>query len=234
MKTTTGCWPGATRTHSANGAPADLVIGQPDFLSSGCNATSAASLCKPTGVAVDASGNLYVADGGNSRVLEYTNPFTACAGVFPCVGGPASLVFGQGGSFTSNTCDSDTEDSGSTSIDLCSPIGVAVDASGNLYVADSGNNRVLEYNTPLTADVTAIHGLRPGRKLHCRIAAISTPSTAAPPPWTCALRPESRWTRRAISTWRTRQQPGAGVQHPADYRCHGGHGLWPGRGLHLE
>jgi sugar lactone lactonase YvrE len=139
----------------ANGAPADLVIGQPDFLSSSCNATSAASLCKPTGVAVDPSGNLYVADGGNSRVLEYPNPFTACSGVFPCVGGPADLVFGQGGSVTSNTCDSDTEDSGSTSIDLCSPIGVAVDASGNLYVADSGNNRVLEYNTPLTAGVTA-------------------------------------------------------------------------------
>ena len=54
----------------------------------------------------------------------------------------------------------------STSIDLCSPIGVAVDASGNLYVADSGNNRVLEYNTPLTTDITADHGLWPGRELH--------------------------------------------------------------------
>ena len=84
----------------SNGAPADLVIGQPDFLSSDCAVTSNLSLCIPAGVAVDTSGNLYVADTGNSRVLEYTNPFAACAGVFPCVGGAANLVFGQGGDFT--------------------------------------------------------------------------------------------------------------------------------------
>ena len=37
----------------SNGAPADLVIGQPDFLSSDCVATSNHSLCTPAGVAVD-------------------------------------------------------------------------------------------------------------------------------------------------------------------------------------
>ncbi len=77
----------------ANGAPADLVIGQPNFTSSSlCNGNSgtvtANSMCGPVGVAVDESGNLYVADQENNRVLEYTNPFTACAGVFPCVGAP--------------------------------------------------------------------------------------------------------------------------------------------------
>jgi len=138
-----------------NGAPADLVIGQPDFLSSNCSATSASRLCMPVGVAVDPSGNLYVADASNNRVLEYTHPFAACSGVFPCVGGPAHLVFGQGGIFTSNICDFDTIDGSSTAIDLCGPTGVAVDASGDLYVADNVNNRVLEYNTPLTTDVTA-------------------------------------------------------------------------------
>ena len=83
-----------------SGAPADLVIGQPDFLSSLCNGAadtvSASSLCSPAGLAVDGSGNLYVADSDNNRVLEYANPFTACAGVFPCVGGAANLVLGQG------------------------------------------------------------------------------------------------------------------------------------------
>ena len=94
----------------SNGAPADVVIGQPDFISSDCLATSDSDLCIPTGVAVDGSGNLYVADFGNSRVLEYTNPFIACGGVFPCVGGPANLVFGQGGDFTSTGCNSDSAD----------------------------------------------------------------------------------------------------------------------------
>ena len=49
----------------ANGAPADLVIGQPDFISSNCIGASASSLCGPAAAAVDASGNLYVADSSN-------------------------------------------------------------------------------------------------------------------------------------------------------------------------
>jgi sugar lactone lactonase YvrE len=139
----------------ANGAPADLVIGKPDFISSDCNGASASSLCAPVGAAVDASGNLYVADSSNSRVLKYADPFVACGNSFPCVGGPASLVFGQGGSFSSRGCDSDAGGVSSTADDLCDPSGVALDGSGNLYVADSGNERVLKYNSPLTTDTTA-------------------------------------------------------------------------------
>ncbi|MGD1027263.1 choice-of-anchor D domain-containing protein [Candidatus Binatus soli] len=132
-----------------NGAPADLVIGQPDFISSNCNATGAGSLCKPNGVAVDGAGNLYVADGTNSRVLEYNAPLST--------GAAANMVFGQGGSFTSNACNFDGGDilpalRSPSANDLCSPSGVAVDGAGNLYVADGSNNhRVLEYNTPLNA-----------------------------------------------------------------------------------
>src|SRR5262245_14026818 len=66
-------------TTFANGDPADLVIGQPNFFSSECNAggLSATTLCDPRGVAVDAAGNLYVADKRNSRVLEYGTPLTS-------------------------------------------------------------------------------------------------------------------------------------------------------------
>ncbi len=138
-----------------SGGTADLVIGQPDFLSGNCNRTigatpTANSLCEPVGVAVDSTGNLYVADLNNSRVLEYNTPFAAC-GSFPCVGGNAHLVFGQSGSFTTNVCDG----SGVTADSLCLPVGVAVDSGGNLYVADEADSRVLEYNTPLTSGTTA-------------------------------------------------------------------------------
>ena len=135
-----------------NGGPADLVIGQPDFISgTGDNVgLSASSMSGPEGVAVDASGNLYVADHGHNRVLEYDTPFSGCSS-FPCVGGPADVVFGQGGSFTSGSCNN----GGLSANSLCGPNGVAVDAGGNLYVADESNSRVLEYNTPLSTDTTA-------------------------------------------------------------------------------
>ena len=144
-------------TSFANGAKADLVIGQPDFLSNNCyyGGPTASSLCNPYGVAVDGSGNLYVADDSNSRVLEYTNPFTACGGVFPCVGGSAHLVFGQGNSFTSGGCNFDTSGTTSTAVDLCFPETVKVDGSGNLWVVDTYNSRVLEYTAPLTPNTTA-------------------------------------------------------------------------------
>jgi sugar lactone lactonase YvrE len=148
----------------ANGAAADLVLGEPDFRSGGkpgnCRNGNIGpeTLCAPAGVAVDRAGNLSVADSGDNRVLEYDTPFASCAS-FPCVGAPANRVFGQNDNFTTATtsklrCNNgkargDINGLGSDS--LCDPQGVAVDGPGNLYVADVGNNRVLEYNTPLAA-----------------------------------------------------------------------------------
>src|SRR5208282_5355163 len=140
-------------TALSNDEPADLVIGQPDFDSSTCNngGVSASSICGVSQLAVDGSGNLYVGDDGNNRVLEYNDPFAGCGSV-PCVGGPANLVFGQGGSFTSNF----PNNGGINANTMAGPGGIAVDADGNLYVSDPSNQRVLEYNTPLTS--TAIPG----------------------------------------------------------------------------
>jgi sugar lactone lactonase YvrE len=130
-------WPNAAAR--ANGQAADLVIGQPNFIShtANTNGISGNSLNFPTGVALDAQGRLYVADGGNNRVLEYTAPLTN--------GMAANGVFGQGGSFTTTAYLSVTAAS------LRGPFGVALDAQGQLYVTDNGNSRVLEYDTPLTS-----------------------------------------------------------------------------------
>jgi sugar lactone lactonase YvrE len=134
-----------------NGAPADLVIGQPDFSSRVCNhgGTSAGSLCVPMHITVDNAGNLYVADRGNSRVLIYFTPFTLTA-----VSGSgdtlADRLLGQP-DFKSAGC-SDPSISMASNASLCNPFGVAVDNAGNVYVADMANNRVVEYDTPLTTD----------------------------------------------------------------------------------
>jgi len=48
-----------------------LVFGQPDFTHTNCG-TTATTLCFPDDLAVDASGNLYVSDSDNGRVVRYT------------------------------------------------------------------------------------------------------------------------------------------------------------------
>ncbi len=132
-------------TALTNGSPADVVIGQADFLSwvSQCNnaAVTGETLCVPAGIAVDRSGNLYVVDQGNNRVLEYNTPFTSDT--------VPDLVFGQDGSFTSSDCN---KGGIITALTLCNPNDVAVDGKGNVYIADTGNSRILEYDSPLTTD----------------------------------------------------------------------------------
>ena len=120
------------------------VYGQPGFNTGAQNfgGISASSLFDPWGMAVDASGGLYVADYVNSRVLYY-----------PAGSTTATRVYGQNGSFTSNSANN-----GGVSADsLSQPTGVALDASGDLYVADIFNNRVLFYpNNSTTA--TRVYG----------------------------------------------------------------------------
>ncbi len=106
-------------------APADIVIGQSDFISNRCDNSAAnnpSSLCQPMGVVVDGSGNLYVADA--YRVLEYNHPFSSGNSA----GQAAHLTFGFGAACTTP---------GFASADcLRTPAGVALDVSNNLYVAD--------------------------------------------------------------------------------------------------
>ena len=101
---------------------------------------------EPTSVAVDAIGNVYIVDAPNSRVLEYDSPLTTDT--------VADRVFGQGGSFTTNNCNM-VGYGGLSPNTLCTPYGVAVDADGNVYISDAGNNRLVEYDSPLTTDTVA-------------------------------------------------------------------------------
>jgi sugar lactone lactonase YvrE len=93
---------------------------------------SAQSLGSPTGLALDAAGGLYVADGANARVL-----------FFPPGQTTASRVYGPLGDFT--TGESNKGSFAPTAETLGAPRGLAVDAAGGLYVADLDNNRVLYY-----------------------------------------------------------------------------------------
>ena len=98
------------------------------FSGDGGPATSA-ELSFPYGVAVDAAGNLYIADNSNQRIREVS----AATGFITTVAGKATPGYsGDGGA--------------ATSAELFSPYGVAVDGAGNLYIADVLNNRIREIN----------------------------------------------------------------------------------------
>ena len=144
--------------------PADIVLGQPDLFSFKCNNGAAAndvgglgadSLCGPARMAVDQAGNLYVADAGNNRVLVYNTPFNAASGEPGAGDATADFVYGQGGVFTTRSCNP----SGANATTLCNPSSSAVDGAGNIYIADAGNNRVLEFakagNPPGASDAIA-------------------------------------------------------------------------------
>jgi hypothetical protein len=80
-------WATPVGANSSSTPPAaTLVIGQPDF-THGAHGTNANGLFDPSGAAVDAAGNLYVADAFNNRVLEYNAPLSN--------GMAANLVIGQ-------------------------------------------------------------------------------------------------------------------------------------------
>lgn len=142
-------------TSFSNGAPADLVIGQPDFfttLPSGGTSSNGGGLNTPTGLAVR-NGDLYVADSGNNRVLRFPKPFDHIQLQTP------SVVCGQPSLYTKipnyPSGSYDTPSSRGLAFSTSSKsysAGLAFDASGNLWVVDPINHRVLSFSA---ADISA-------------------------------------------------------------------------------
>lgn len=126
-----------------DGTPADLVLGQPAFDREGRNArgeVGAATLNVPTGVAAGA-GVIAVADAWNHRVLIWH-------GVPERSGAPADLVLGQA-DFTGGLANRGADRPSGATLNWC--YGVAI-LDGRLVVADTGNRRVLVWDSIPTAN----------------------------------------------------------------------------------
>jgi hypothetical protein len=114
--------------------------GEELYAGDGATATTAA-LDSPTSVAVDASDNVYIADRLNQRIREVSN------GIITTLAGTSTAGFS--GSFSGDGAPA-------TAATLAKPSGVSVDAAGNVYIADTDNQRIREVgNSTIATGVIA-------------------------------------------------------------------------------
>jgi sugar lactone lactonase YvrE len=135
----------------SNGMAATLAIGQTSTdAATVCyeNPPTANRVCDPEGMAFDEKGDLWLTDSRYNRILEYTPPFSTGMAASLELGQPASAPFTSGTAIiTSPGIPSATS--------LAAPVTVTFDASGNLWLADYGFNRVLEYAPPFANGMAA-------------------------------------------------------------------------------
>jgi sugar lactone lactonase YvrE len=117
---------GNQRVRKVSGGTIATVAGNGAHGSGGNNGpATGAELYRPSGVALDGAGNLYIADTINNCVRKVA-------------GGVVTTVAGNGTQGFSG------DDGPAALAQLSQPYGVAVDSAGNLYIADSLNNRIRE------------------------------------------------------------------------------------------
>src|SRR4051812_41228691 len=109
-------------------AKTGIVVAGTGVQGSGLN-----QLSNPSGIVVDPRGNVFVSDNLNNRVLEFA--YSSSTDSYASSG---IVVAGTGGT-------------GAGLNQLSSPMGIALDGKGNLYVADANNHRVLEFVVDTTA-----------------------------------------------------------------------------------
>ena len=133
----------------------------------GSRGTGPDQLDRPRGVAVSASGDVYVANDSNHRIDEFTQ-----AGAFV-------RAFGQGVNATdsSDICDATTGCQAGNASDgaaaIAGPTGVAVSGSSDVYVADDSNHRIDEFSPDWDVRTRVRQGRRRGwsRHLHGELPA---------------------------------------------------------------
>ena len=122
------------------------------------NTGGSITLSSPSGIVVDAAGDVYVVDSGNNRIVEVTAQGVASVvsitGLSPALSAPRGIAIdGSGDLYVADTGNNRVVEitaagAGSVistgGVTLSSPKGVALDQSGDLFIADTTNNRIVE------------------------------------------------------------------------------------------
>jgi sugar lactone lactonase YvrE len=160
--------------------------GTAGYRGDGGPATSA-GLYYPQGIAVDASGNIYIPDYYANRIRLVTRS----TGIITAVAGDGAFGYkGDGGQ--------------ATSASLTTPSSIAVDASGNMYIADTGNNRI-RLVTPKASTASLAPSSSP----------LSSPLSAAP---TALIRDLNTPSRRPTSAPSVPPQSASPTSSPTTMR----------------
>jgi uncharacterized protein (TIGR03437 family) len=150
------------RRITPDGTISSLYGGSQGFGGDGGSAT-AANLNSPSGLAFDTAGNLYIVDTGNHRIRRVST-----SGIITTVAGNGTAGFGGDGG-------------PATAARLNGPGGVATDSSGNVYIADTANNRVRRVSTAGVIETVAGTG-QPGQigdNLRAVLAQLEAPAGLA-------------------------------------------------------
>src|SRR5581483_3756165 len=120
---------------------------------------TAARFDLPESLAVDGSGNIYVADNGNNLIRKIRPD------------GTVSTLAGNGSAGKA--------DGNSTQASFNSPFGIAIDGSGNIYIADSGNNEIRKMTPSGAVSTFAGNGTKGAKDAMGLAATFNTPSGVA-------------------------------------------------------
>ena len=133
------------KVQASTGKINTLIGNNYDNYSGDGGAPTNAELFNPSDVAIDSSGNIYVADAGNNVIRE----ISASSGNITTIAGTGVAGYsGDGGLATSAT--------------LQEPSAVAVDSAGNVYIADAGNNVIRKIRASNDHIVTVAGNGTPG------------------------------------------------------------------------
>jgi sugar lactone lactonase YvrE len=161
--------PGATRSGTLTIAGQTLTVtqaGSTYVMANPLTALVSSNLNYPQGIAVDAAGNVYIADTQNNAIKKWTAGSNAVSMLVSTgLGGPQALAVDVAG----NVYIADTQNnaikkwtaataslSTLVSAGLNRPQGVALDAAGNVYIADTGNSTIKKWNAVGSNVVTLV------------------------------------------------------------------------------